>query len=685
MCGGAEWEPPCCPLRPIARQVQADCQPPSKPSANGTSGSTVSVSEPIWDAFISYRRRDGTPLARYVRRRLLRFRLPRTVLARIDPAARAMHARGPRIWLDTAYERPSDDFLTHKVFPALDGAERLIVLCTPMALEPLVSPAGPQPNWLEREVTRFIDRDRHRTDARPIDVVLGPGATEDRFPVPLNERPRLDWIDLRAFHRHRWNPLDESRDAAIAKLVAGLYSVSEEDLPVLQRAERRQRMLWLMVGMILAIIVAVAMIMLAGYAESQRQNAVEQRDLAIARLLASEGYRVSEANSHRAKAYFLNSLALVETPNAVSGLVSLVQKDPHASMRFLPLANEASAIHTRDDGRVVVGMADGSVLLWSIAGDASVAGEQTLAGAPAPTRLIGLGERIIALAQPQFRILAIDGQGRLIEWAESGTAPKVLAQLASGAEIAQRVYDKSYEAAIAENGSTAVIPTYRGVVVWTATAGVTRLLRPEMAGGGPVALSADGRKLAYAIGGALSRSVPLRIIELGDVSGSEVDVPPLPQGSGAVLSAAFARDGKTLAAGTQNGFVQIWQIGDKPRPFRLLEHSVVPSPGSYEVVEHVFVGPDSRSLVSRFGGAWQVWDIPTSTPLGSPQVTTSPIAAFAATRQTLLTINQQTVVAHDYSVTHLRAVACLSGVRDLTNEEWTEIAGDTPRVSPCAQ
>lgn len=642
------------------------------------------MSEPIWDAFISYRRRDGAPLARYVRRRLLRFRLPREVIARIDPAARDMHARGPHIWLDTAYERPSDDFLTHKVFPALDRAERLIVLCTPAALEPLASPAGPQPNWLERELTHFIDRDRHRTDARPIDVVLGPDAAEDAFPGPLRERPRLDWIDLRAFDRHRWNPLDESRDAAIAKLVAGLYSVSEEDLPTLQRAERRQRMLWLVVGTILAIIVAIAMIMLAAYAESQRQNAVEQRDLAIARLLASEGYRVSATSPQSAKAYFLSSLALVETPNSVSGLVSLVQQDPHASMRFLPLAGEASAMHTRDDGRVAIGMADGSVLLWSIAGNASVAGEQPLAGAPAPSRLTGLGARIIALAQPQDRTLAIDDQGRLIEWATSGAAPKVLAQLCSNAEIAQRVFDKTYEAAIAENGRTAAIPTYRGVVVWTATAGVTRLLRPGMAAGGPVALSADGRELAYAIGGALSQRVPLRIAKLGDDSASEVDVPPLPQGTGAVLSAAFARDGKTLAAGTQNGFVQIWKLGDMPRPSHLLEHRVVPRRGAYEVVEHVLVGPDTQHLVSRFGGAWQVWDIPTGTPLGSPQVTTSPIAAFADTRQTLLTISQQTVVVHDYSVTHLRAVACLSPVRDLTNEEWTGIAGDTPRVSPCA-
>ena len=141
-------------------------------------------------------------------------------------------------------------------------------------------------------------------------------------------------------------------------------------------------MLWLVVGTILAIIVAIAMIMLAAYAESQRQNAVEQRDLAIARLLASKAIGSARPARKVQRRIFLARLPSSETPNSVSGLVSLVQRDPHASMRFLPLAGEASAMHTRDDGRVAMGMADGSVLLWSIAGNASVASEQSLAGAP---------------------------------------------------------------------------------------------------------------------------------------------------------------------------------------------------------------------------------------------------------------------------------------------------------------
>lgn len=77
-----------------------------------------------WDVFISYRRKDAAAFARWIRRRMLRFRLPAEIVERLSPEAAALHARRPQIWLDIAYERPSDDFLLQKVFPALDTARR---------------------------------------------------------------------------------------------------------------------------------------------------------------------------------------------------------------------------------------------------------------------------------------------------------------------------------------------------------------------------------------------------------------------------------------------------------------------------------------------------------------------------------------------------------------------------------
>src|SRR3712207_2483414 len=88
-----------------------------------------------YDAFISYRRRDAAALARWLRDRLKRFRLPREVLQLLPWSKQELHKRGLRIWLDKAYEKSSDDFLTKKIFPALDRSARLIVISTPSVFQ----------------------------------------------------------------------------------------------------------------------------------------------------------------------------------------------------------------------------------------------------------------------------------------------------------------------------------------------------------------------------------------------------------------------------------------------------------------------------------------------------------------------------------------------------------------------
>jgi hypothetical protein len=110
-----------------------------------------------YDAFNSYRRRDAAALARWVRDRLQRYRLQPEVLKGLAPKERALHERRPRIWLDKAYEKPSNDFLNEKIFPALDRSARLIVILTPSVFETIRSSDGKEePNWLVREMDRFL-------------------------------------------------------------------------------------------------------------------------------------------------------------------------------------------------------------------------------------------------------------------------------------------------------------------------------------------------------------------------------------------------------------------------------------------------------------------------------------------------------------------------------------------------
>jgi hypothetical protein len=157
-----------------------------------------------YDAFLSYRRRDATRLAQWIRNRLQRFRLPLEILRELPPEKQELHKRRPRVWLDTSYEKANDDFLVKKIFPALENSAHLIVVCTPLALEKISRKDGKaQENWLAREVDHFLGSEAADQASRPIDLVFGPGAVEGSYPGRLSEKARWDWIDLRSFDSWR--------------------------------------------------------------------------------------------------------------------------------------------------------------------------------------------------------------------------------------------------------------------------------------------------------------------------------------------------------------------------------------------------------------------------------------------------------------------------------------------------
>jgi len=230
---------------------------PLSQSANGGAGAAAADSYD-YDAFISYRRKDAIALARWMRSKLQRVKLPADVLAAVSEDNKALHARRPRIWLDQIYEKASDDFLLKKVFPALDRSARLIVISTPSVFEVISGKDGSeQPNWVVREIDRFLEISSVTGRTRPVDIVLGPKGAEDRFPGRLAQQMRWDFIDLRAFSRWRVWSLADDLDAGLSKLVAALYNIPETALPALRREERRRRRR--IFGTIIAVAVCVAM------------------------------------------------------------------------------------------------------------------------------------------------------------------------------------------------------------------------------------------------------------------------------------------------------------------------------------------------------------------------------------------------------------------------------------------
>jgi hypothetical protein len=246
-----------------------------------------------YEAFISYRRGDGAGIARWIRNRLQRYTLPAPVVAMLSPEKRELHRRKPRIYLDRAYEKPHADFLQEKILPALDAAERLIVISTPSVFDTIRGADGVDaPNWLVQEVEHFLAGRSADQPPRPIDLVIGPKGSIERFPGRLSERARWDWIDLRAFNGWRALGFSEALDAGFTKLAAAIYDVPDAALPLMRQEERRRRRrLVLGISAAAAGVVAALGVLGSGWwAETRARQAVDfERRLIVARGLIDTG------------------------------------------------------------------------------------------------------------------------------------------------------------------------------------------------------------------------------------------------------------------------------------------------------------------------------------------------------------------------------------------------------------
>jgi hypothetical protein len=127
--------------------------------------------ESQFDAFISYRRKDGRTLAARLRDALEHYKLPRSI--RRD-------RQRLKIYLDTAYERATEDFYENVILPALKRSRSIIVIATLGAYE---ARADGQRNWIEREIEDFRKLPQRAEGVR---VVCGSGAFEGVTENPVD-------------------------------------------------------------------------------------------------------------------------------------------------------------------------------------------------------------------------------------------------------------------------------------------------------------------------------------------------------------------------------------------------------------------------------------------------------------------------------------------------------------------
>ena len=174
-----------------------------------------------FDTFISYRRSDGSRIAKRLRDRLVSYELPKGFTDREQKLC---------IYLDEIYEIATEDFFEHTIKPALAASRSLVVVQTPDA--PQLREDG-SANWVEKEIEYF----RSLPGKRPVWIALGKGEFGDPLPATLHKNfPNVERVDVRGLDR--W--FGSISEHELVKFVGPLFDISIEKLPSLRREEERK-------------------------------------------------------------------------------------------------------------------------------------------------------------------------------------------------------------------------------------------------------------------------------------------------------------------------------------------------------------------------------------------------------------------------------------------------------------
>lgn len=229
-----------------------------------------------YDAFISYRRKDGAAVANWLRHALQGFRAPRRL--------RELRQRRLVVYLDTAYERGTQDFFDHSILPALRASRFLIVLATPDAMTPRADAAT---DWMQREIEAFSSLPQHEH----VIAVRAAGSFEGPLPGGLDQRyPQIELVDLRgAGQSTLFSPRRGARlQDELLKIAGPLLDVSQLQMPELRREqERRQQMrlgAWTGAGSAL-VVGAVTVAVLALLSERHAVRALQDASFATERAI----------------------------------------------------------------------------------------------------------------------------------------------------------------------------------------------------------------------------------------------------------------------------------------------------------------------------------------------------------------------------------------------------------------
>ena len=308
-----------------------------------------------YDCFISYRRSDGTTIAQWLRRHLVSYRLPK--------ALASAHSTRLAVYLDTVYERATNDFFEQNIVPALEASRYLLVVATPDANR---KRADGTSNWVDREIRKFLETPQRSN----IIVVRAAGEFTDPLPGNLESSfPNVDIIDAReasnSFIRRILDRLITPNE--IFTLIAPLFGIDQQKMPELRQEETKRTRRRIIVTAALTVAVVVSISLLSIYAWYQKIKTDEANQVVLARYLAwQSGVMAANSAKRRDEALLLAIEAYRRDPSSVtsSAIHSLMDQAALPVGRLKHDAKVNAVSFTPDGNYLASASEDGSLRIW---------------------------------------------------------------------------------------------------------------------------------------------------------------------------------------------------------------------------------------------------------------------------------------------------------------------------------